>query len=52
MYLYSFLTAMLGVPALGFPFAWTFGSNFTLESDLFLKGRYRNKTKFHNGNQP
>ncbi len=38
MYLYSFLTAMLGVPATGLPFAWTFGSDFTLESNLFLKG--------------
>ena len=33
MYPFSFLTAMLGVPASGFPFAWTFDP--ISEFDLF-----------------
>jgi hypothetical protein len=38
MYPYSFLTAMLGVPALGFPFAWTFGSDLNARVQPVFEG--------------
>jgi hypothetical protein len=38
MYPYSFLMAMLGVPTLGLPFAWTFGSDLNAQVQPVFEG--------------